>query len=105
MTVEANARFGWPLAGMANRLRRHPAEVRQLTLFRQAVERVAQSRIQVLPVSMALSVAATAVCQQTGLLVNDALLIAVMQSHRLRNLASHDADFDRVPGLTRYAPV
>ena len=45
------------------------------------------------------------VSQQTGLLSNDALLIAVMQTNGLTNLASHDSDFDRVPGLTRYAPV
>ena len=49
----------------------------------------------------------TAAClsQQTGLLSNDALLIAVMQANGLTNLASHDSDFDRVPGLTRYTPV
>ena len=36
---------------------------------------------------------------------NDALVITVMQYHGLTPLASHDADFDRVPGLTRYGPV
>jgi predicted nucleic acid-binding protein len=35
----------------------------------------------------------------------DALIVAVMQRHGLVVLASHDADFDRVPGLTRYAPA
>jgi len=45
------------------------------------------------------------VSQQTGLLTNDALIIAVMQAHGLTNLASSDTDFDRVPGLTRYGPV
>jgi predicted nucleic acid-binding protein len=38
-------------------------------------------------------------------LTNDALIVAVMQAHGLTNLASHDADFDRVPGITRYAPA
>ena len=40
-----------------------------------------------------------------GLLSNDALIVAVMQANGLTRLASHDADFDRVPGLTRYAPA
>ena len=48
---------------------------------------------------------ATDVSQKTGLLSNDALLIAVMQANGLTSLASHDSDFDRVPGLTRYTPV
>lgn len=40
-----------------------------------------------------------------GLLSGDALLLAIMQKNGLTNLASNDADFDRVPGITRFAPV
>jgi predicted nucleic acid-binding protein len=39
------------------------------------------------------------------ILSGDALIVAVMREHGLANLASHDADFDRVPGLARYAPA
>jgi predicted nucleic acid-binding protein len=42
---------------------------------------------------------------QTGLLCGDAMIVAVMQANRLTNLASADGDFDRVPGITRYAPL
>lgn len=61
--------------------------------------------IQVLPVSLPLVEAATLLSEQYELLTGDALIVAVMQNHGLSNLASHDADFDRVPGLTRYAPA
>jgi hypothetical protein len=37
--------------------------------------------------------------------MHDALVVAVMPAHDLTNLAGGDADFDRVPGLTRYGPV
>jgi predicted nucleic acid-binding protein len=40
-----------------------------------------------------------------GVLSGDALILAVMQSHSLVNLASSDADFDRVSGIRRIAPV
>ena len=43
--------------------------------------------------------------QSTGLLTNDALIVAVMQHYGLTRLASSDPDFDRVPGITRYAPL
>ena len=33
------------------------------------------------------------------------VIVAVMQANGLTNLASNDADFDRIPGLTRYAPL
>jgi len=46
-----------------------------------------------------------AIDQQVGLLSGDALVVAVMRGHGLSSLASHDADFDRVPGLTRYSPA
>jgi predicted nucleic acid-binding protein len=105
MTIEANRVFGWPLAGMANRLRRHPTEVQQLTTFRLCIDHVARSRIQVLTLPLSVLVDATAIGQQTGLLINDALIVALMQHQGLTRLASHDSDFDRVPGLARYAPV
>ena len=50
MTIEAIAAFGWPVAGIARRLRRHPGQVQQLTVFRQAVEWVSQSRIVVITI-------------------------------------------------------
>jgi len=42
---------------------------------------------------------------QHGLLSSDALVAAVMQGHGLTCVASHDADFDRVPSITRYTPI
>jgi predicted nucleic acid-binding protein len=43
--------------------------------------------------------------QQFGLLTNDALTVAIMQANGLTRIASHDTDFDRVPGITRYSPA
>src|SRR5438045_2147994 len=45
MTIEASERFGWPVQGIANRLRRHPAEVQQLVRSRQALDEIAASRV------------------------------------------------------------
>jgi predicted nucleic acid-binding protein len=105
MTLEASRLFNRPLAGLTPWLRKHPAEVQRLTLFHRCLDRVVRSRVQVLTVSPAVLMAATVVSQQTGLLTNDAQIVAVMQANGLTKLASHDADFDRVPGLTRYAPA
>lgn len=105
MTIEAVARFGWPLTGMANRLRRHPAEVQQLSAYRVALDQISQSQTRILDVPLAALQSAAAICRQTGLLINDALIAALMQQHGLTRLASHDADFDRVPWITRFAPI
>jgi predicted nucleic acid-binding protein len=52
-----------------------------------------------------LVLAATNCSQQFELLTVDALVVAAMRQQGLTKLASEDADFDRVPGLTRYAPL
>lgn len=58
-----------------------------------------------LPVTESLVQTATSISQQYELLTGDALIVAIMQLQGLTNLASSDADFDRVPGITRYAPA
>ncbi len=105
MTLEACSVLGWPFAGIAPRLRRHPAQAQALALFRQAMGDILNSAVEVLPIDGPLIAEAGGATGRTGLLTNDALVVAVMQRHGLTHLASHDADFDRVPGLTRYAPA
>src|SRR5262249_19142338 len=105
MTLEAIAHFGWSVQGIGNRLRKHPADVQKLALFRQAVDEVAQIGISVLPIDGQLVSTAARLSQQYGLLTGDALIIGVMQQHQLTHIASLDTDFDRVPGITRYAPA
>jgi len=105
MTIQASVVFGWPFAGIGNRLRAHPGHVQKLTAFRQAVDRIVQSNLQVLAIAPALVAAAAALSQQFGLLSNDALIVAIMDANGLTKLASSDRDFDRVPALTRYEPT
>lgn len=105
MTIEAMQAFGWKSAGIALRLRNHPAEVQTLKRFRQAIQEIPLFNVPILSIEPAWLDSAAAVSQQTGLLHNDALIIAAMQVQGLTNLASADPDFDRVPGITRYAPA
>lgn len=104
MTIEASQIFGWPFAGIAQRLRRHWQEIHNLPTFRLAVEEIRKSRIDVHSVHVDLVAEATTISQQFGLLSNDALAVAIMQHHALVDLASNDSDFDRVPWIRRYAP-
>lgn len=105
MTLEAQHRFGWPTTGMANRLRRHPAEVQQLSWHKRGIDEVRVIGARVLPVEGGDVSKAADVSSQFGLLSNDALIVVLMQRHGLSHLASLDADFDRVPGIARFAPV
>ena len=104
MTFEASARFGWT-SKVVQHLRQDPSAVRQLSLFQQAILDVPKLGIPILTIPETSITAAAFLSRQTGLLSDDALIVAVMQANGLSNLASNDADFDRVPGLTRYAPL
>jgi uncharacterized protein len=104
MTIEACQRFGWSVKGIARRLRKHAAEVQQLTRSRQAVDEITLIGVDVLSVGKKHISVAPDISRQAGLLCGDALIVAVMQDQGLILLASEDADFDRVPGITRYAP-
>jgi predicted nucleic acid-binding protein len=105
MTIEACQTFGWPYPGIAQRLRRHPPEVQKLCRFRQALDEIVGIGVQVLPISVEDVLLAADLSRTHGILSGDALIVAVMQSHGVKNLASSDTDFDRVPGITRYAPL
>jgi predicted nucleic acid-binding protein len=105
MGLEAVTRFGWSHQGLAARLKRHPNEVRQLDRYRQAIDEIGLLGIRVLDTTGRLVSRAADTSRQFGLLGGDALTVAVMNEHGLTHLASNDADFDRVPGLTRYAPA
>jgi predicted nucleic acid-binding protein len=105
MVLEAGQLFGWPLAGITQRLQKHPAQIPKLTRFRQEFDEVPRLGIEVLPVERHQLPLAASLSQLHGLLTNDAITAATMQDQAIAHLASHDADFDWVPGLMRYAPA
>jgi predicted nucleic acid-binding protein len=105
MTNEARTRHGWTSGKLLHRLKQNSPIVQTLTNSEAAVASIVGSRVHIFPIDAGLVVAAAAVSRQTGLLTNDALTVALMRSNGLVKLASNDPDFDRVPGITRYAPV
>jgi predicted nucleic acid-binding protein len=105
MTIEAMVLLGWPMTRLAARLRKHHAEIPKLTVYQQALARITQIGIEVLPVTQQHVVHASQLSRAHELLTGDALIVAVMRDRGLVHLASRDADFDRVLGINRYAPA
>lgn len=105
MTIEAMNKLGWPAKGIVSRLRKHSLEIQKLTQFRQVIHDIPRFGLQLLSVAPTLVLQAADLSQQYGLLSGDGLIVATMHDQGIVNLASHDSDFDRVPGITRYAPA
>jgi predicted nucleic acid-binding protein len=76
-----------------------------LNRYRQVFDEIPRLGIEVLQIAPHLLKVAGAVCQGHGFLMGDGLIIALMQDESITSIASHDPDFDRVPGITRYAPA
>jgi len=105
MVLEAAQLFGWPLGAVTRLLREHPAEIQKLSCFRRALDEVPRLGIEILPVERHLIPLAASLSQLHGLLTHDALTVAAMQDDATIHIASDNPDFDRVPGLKRYAPA
>jgi len=105
MTIEAALLFTRPMTGIANWHRRHPAEVQRLAQYRQSLDDLLAIPLPILAVTGNQVSRAADFSRLYGLLNNDALVVAVMQDHGITHLASNDPDFDRVPGIIRYAPA
>jgi predicted nucleic acid-binding protein len=79
--------------------------VQQLTQAVKATDEIALLGVTVLPILPHHPSRAVDLSRQTGLLYGDALLATIMKENGLQHLASNDADFDQVTGITRYSPT
>src|SRR5262249_1212455 len=91
MTIEAAMLFGRPMTGIANWLRRHPDEVKQLVRHRQSLDDLLAIPLPILPVTGAQVSRAADMSVQHGLLTSDAVVVAVMNDHAMFHLASNDS--------------
>lgn len=105
MTLEASKVFGWSMTGIATRLKNHPHQIQALVRHCLALDEINLIGVRGCSVSPGQVSLAADVSRQFGLLSSDALVIVVMRDNGQTLLASHDSDFDRVPGITRYAPA
>ncbi|MDY7078711.1 MAG: PIN domain-containing protein [Chloroflexota bacterium] len=88
-----------------NYLKRHPEAVKGLRQHLAVASEIYRLGVEILPVSYKTLHRSKQVRQQYGLLTNDSLIVAVMQRHRLRHLATHDRDFGRVSTLHVWGPI
>ncbi len=106
MVNEAHTNLGFATSfETVNYLKRHPEAVKELRQHLAVASKIYRLGIKILPVSYKHLHRSKRVRQQYGLLTNDSLIVAVMQRHRLRHLATHDRDFTHVPVLRVWGPI
>lgn len=103
---EARVRLGFTTSSeTVNYLKRHSEVVKGLRQHLAVASTIYHLGIEILPVSYKDLHRGNRVRQQYGLMTNDSLIVATMQRRRLRHLATHDRDFDRVSTLHVWCPT
>ena len=104
MVLEAITSFGFPSRTTVKQLKEHPALVKQLTHYKVATEKIPAFNVAIEPITAAQLRLAQTLSAAHGLLTNDSLTAAVVQSLALVDLASNDPDLSAVPMLTIWQP-
>jgi len=104
MILEAIRTHGLKPNVAVRKLKENPSLVQQLADYRVATEMVSTFGVVVEAVHCTNLRTAQNFSATGGLLTNDSLTAAVMQSLSLTDLASNDADFSVVPGVTVWQP-
>ena len=103
MMMEAQA-AGLVRAHPAKELGRKPEAVRKLTVSAEEVRALLGGGLRVEPVLPGDFLPALELQQSHGLLTNDSLNLAAARRLGLKNVATADPQFDRIPGLSLYRP-
>jgi uncharacterized protein len=105
MAIEAVSRGLMPPGGAGRKLRDRPDVVRQLTGYREYVERIPLMGINVLALDVGLFIRAADVRAEAGLLTNDSIIVATMKDAGVTAIATADRDFERVEGIRVFRPT
>ena len=88
----------------AKRLRENFELISTLTDYWKNVERLLALNLLFLPVNEAIVRGANVERVAAGLLTNDSMVVSCMREYGLSLLATNDADFERVAGVTVFKP-
>lgn len=103
MVAEGLAR-GLITRGTAKRLRENSKSIPTLTDYWVNVERLLSLNLLFVPVSEDILRAAQSERQAFGLLTNDSMIVSCMREYGISFLATNDADFEGVAGITVSKP-
>jgi predicted nucleic acid-binding protein len=105
MVNEAREQFGFPSSRhTVEHLQQHPETVRQLTQHLGVASQIRRLHVDIVPLTVKDLHTSKALRRDHGLLTNDSLILAVMRSHKLLHLATHDSGFLRVPAIQVWMP-
>ena len=105
MIIEAATKLQIEPKIAVHHLKTHPNDAKKLEEHLSAPDRIRNMGVRILPTDFDDIVKSAEIKTTCGLLTNDAITIALMKRHQLRNIATNDPDFERVSDLTVWKPA
>ena len=88
----------------ARKLKEQPEIIKSLHEYNLSVQQIPRLHIRVRTITSAIVRASEAIRMQEGLMTNDSVTVALMRKTGLIDIATADADFDRVSHIRVYQP-
>ena len=85
-------------------LKAHPEEVKKLVNHQEIPSKFTSFNITIISSDVHIIEKSQVMKRRYGFLSNDALTLQIMEDMKIKNLASNDADFERVEIITLYRP-
>ena len=105
MVLEAREQLSLSSQAIVEYLQMHPELVQQLRRHLTVPSYIRRLGVDILPVMVKDLHTSKSVRSNFGLMTNDSLIVAVMRTHKLRHLATHDAGFAQVTGIQVWRPT
>ena len=101
--AEASFKFNIPVSSIVQFLKMNPDKIQELTRCWDALNKILSLNITVLDVPEDFRLVMNT-CREHKLLTRDAIHVAVMMARGISHIATGDADFKRVTGITVWMP-
>lgn len=104
MTIEAVGSGAIAGKDVVKKLRARPDVVRRLHVYQEQVDRIPLMGIEILPLESGALLRSADVRRDSGLLVNDSLVVVAARDAGIAHIASADPDFGRIGDVMLYRP-
>jgi len=105
MMIEAVTHGFVKPGNVVKKLKKKPDIVKKLTEYQTNALFITAMGIELLPISEDAISSSFIFRKEYGLLANDSIATAIMESEGITNLATKDRDFERVDGISVYMPL
>ncbi|UCE17776.1 MAG: PIN domain-containing protein [Gemmatimonadota bacterium] len=104
MIYEATEKAGLEPKGAMHKLQKNPEFIQNLTQYSTIPQRILDFGTQIFTISYQTILDSQTWRENYGLMVNDSITAALMDRNGIKNLATNDTDFDRIPVLHIWKP-